>query len=122
MRLHTINNKPDSPEDPYLQSSLKPVTLANKESSSSDIPTPSILPENKINHSLPKSVRFSKDFVAQATGFYNNDNIIKYLPTLGTNNVTIEKRNGPSLSDEGHHSTLRSCKRNTNPSYSKSLQ
>ena len=120
LKLHQIDNAPNTPEDAYLQSTIEPVTSIHKHPPSSS-PNPSILPENKVNHSLPKSVRFSKDFLAQATGFYNNDNISKYLPILGNDTVTISHKNGMQLSDEGNHSTMRSRRRNTTKSPTTSL-
>ena len=116
MRLHQINNKPDTPEDACLKSKVIPVQLAKEKSSTSTSNTPSILPDHKVNHSLPKSVRFSRDFLAQSTGFYNNDNIIKYLPDISTNTTSIAPAISPPLPNEGYHATMQSRRRNTKSS------
>ena len=68
---------------------------------------------------MPKSVRLSRDFLSQATGFYNKDNIIKYLPQLGNNTTTITKERAPTLPDKGYHATMKSKRRNKTSSQTK---
>ena len=116
LRLHQVNNQPDTPVDRCFLPKNLPVPLRKEKSSPSNVQSPPILPEYKVNHSLPKLVRISRDFLSQATGFYNNDNIIKYMPDLGNESTLVNKQTHTPLHDEGHHATMKSKRRNTNPS------
>ena len=122
IKLYNPNSDPHEDEDEVLMTSHLPVPKSQKKS----LPTtsaalPSVLPENKVNMSLPATARYSQDFLAHTTGYYNNKNIIKYINQTTKNNVQITKQDGPPLSDEGQTATLRSKRRNTKPS-TKQLQ
>ena len=110
-KTHKLSGSPDTYEDEILSTDL-PINLFTKIPSSTpnDVPC---LPTNSVNKSLPKSASYSKDFLNQSIGYYNNANFIKYLPTTGNNSVTIQTKDGPPLSDEGHTATMRSKRRNT---------
>ena len=117
IQLVNISDRSDGVEDTCLHTSVPPVDVTNKKSSGPNATVhPPILPENSVNHSLPKTATFSQDYLAQSTGFYNNNNFIKYVPTVRDNNVNIKQHDGPPLSDEGYSATLRSRRRNTSPS------
>ena len=119
-KLIQLNEDPNVSEDPSLQLSSAPVPLIDKNQVPSPVATsPSVLPAQKVNQSLPKSARFSYDFFNQATGFYNNQNFIKYMKDVGKHNVTLKHQDGTSISDEGKYATMRSKRRNTNPSNKK---
>ena len=120
IKLYNPNSDPHEDEDEVLMTSHLPVPKSQKKS----LPTtsaalPSVLPENKVNMSLPATARYSQDFLAHTTGYYNNKNIIKYINQTTKNNVQITKQDGPPLSDEGQTATLRSKRRNTTPSTKK---
>ena len=117
IKHHKLNDDPDTDEHLILISNSHPVPTSKSKSPSIATPVPPA--ENSVNHSLPKTASYTKDFVAQATGFYNNDNIIKYLPLTGCDNITITKSQAPPLSDEGFTATMRSRRRNTKPTTTK---
>ena len=110
------NDDSDTPEDTFLHPSLPPV-ISKEKSHISSLPAHTSIPANySINKSLPATASYNMDFISQSTGYYNNTNFVKYLPTTGLPNITIKMNDVPPLSDEGHTATMRSRRRNTTPS------
>ena len=117
IKIHNPNADPHDQEDDIFMPTHIPVPKSQRKSlSSPSAALPPVLPEYSINKSLPKTARYSQDFLAHATGYYNNKNIIKYIKDTSLPNVTITKQDGPPISDEGYTATLRSKRRNTKPS------
>ena len=107
LRSHKVDEDPATAEsDQLLPRVPKLPPEIRKYMASLPVAPPKVLPENSVNNSLPKTARFSQDFLAQATGFYNNKNIMKYLSSTGLENVIISIYNGPPLSDKGHQATM----------------
>ena len=83
---------------------------------SDDSPTPPILPVEKLNSSTPNHIQFSRDFVAQATGYHKSNMLLKYFEIVAKDTVSIEKPEKSEIPIDGEVPTLRSSKRNKVPS------
>ena len=80
IKIHNPNADPHDQEDDIFMPTHIPVPKSQRKSlSSPSAALPPVLPEYSINKSLPKTARYSQDFLAHATGYYNNKNIKLYL-------------------------------------------
>ena len=118
--LHTSDDS-ETKEDAHLYPTIPPAVGKDKSYASVRPVNTPMTASYSLNKSLPATTTYSTDFFSQATGFYNNNNLIQHLSKTGLHNVTIQK-NDPPLSDEGTTATMRSRKRNTKPSTTAHLQ
>ena len=73
---------------------------------------PPILPQDRINSSVPKHITLSKDFIIQATGFHKSDFLLKHFNTISEKTVTISQVDKNPEIDEGEVATLHSRRKN----------
>ena len=121
IKYHSTNNDSNEKEDEHLYMSTFPVPNKTKSCTSTSPVLPRMTASYSVNKSLPATASYSTDYLSQSTGFYNNNNFIKYINDIGTSNVKIQLNDVPPLSDEGHTATMRSKRRNTTPSQTPKL-
>lgn len=70
-----------------------------------------VLPQDRVNSSLPQHVTINHDFLIQATGFHKSEFLIKHFNTISTNSTSLAAMEKNPKLDEGETATIRSnCK------------
>ena len=74
----------EAPPDPELENKHK-TKLDKLHRAESQVDThkdPPLLPQDRVNSSVPQHVTMNKDFIIQATGYHKSDFLLKHFKTM----------------------------------------
>ena len=128
IKLHSLHDdslQVQTPDLHYLSKTLNKIPLSSPSTEKQSHSAPSLhhsshnihkLPIEKVNHSIPKHISMNRDFISQATGFYNTNTLIKHFNSLSQPTVSLSAIDKNPVLDEGEAATINARKRNTKPS------
>ena len=114
-----------TPDLKFLSKHSKPLPSSSPTSEKQSHSSPSLLhpshsihklPIEKVNNSIPKHISMNRDFISQATGFYNTNTLIKHFNSLSQPTVSLSAIDKNPVLDEGEAATINARRRNTKPS------
>ena len=116
---HPLNPHENQPLDPILKMKMAPtdVSLPNQpESHSTAQAAPTVLPVDRVNSSLPKTVSITQDVLRKSVGFLDTKVLLRNLKDIGTDTIHVPDFSENPTIDPGMTASMKSKRRNTTPS------